>query len=124
MLPLLLPTLRLLHRVGVLFMFPLRLLDQICDGLRTFGQRDQIVEELERREFHASMKEDLQRRCPDEVLTKQDLENMRELSEELGPVHAAAQDLAQQRRGIVEQLPRVDLRRSHDSFDQAHGARR
>ena len=60
MLPLLLPTLRLLHRVGVLFMFPLRLLDQICDGLRTFGQRDQIVEELERREFHASMKEDLQ----------------------------------------------------------------
>ena len=83
MLPLLLPTLRLLHRVGVLFMFPLRLLDQICDGLRTFGQRDQIVEELERREFHASMKEDLQRRCPDEVLTKQDLENMRELSEEL-----------------------------------------
>jgi hypothetical protein len=82
-LPLLLPTLRLLHRVGVLFMFPLRMLDQLCDGLRTFGQRDLIVEELEKREFHASMKEDLERRCPAKQVTKQDLENMRELSEEL-----------------------------------------
>lgn len=77
--PLLRPTLALLHRVGLFLMFPLRVLDEICDSLRTLGQQDLIIEELEKRAFVEAMAKEPAVAGED----VQTIENMRELSTEL-----------------------------------------